>query len=305
MITQVGARDETITPIYARSFLDATRVCLERPFHQSGNPASPSVRAIQAAVYHDMATTHDGTPKGLEPTPPSAQEVPEVKNFFDSSPAISKLPEACDSGAQPSSPLLSQNTTSAPPGPSDAPASSGSRPGAPLFFSQDDDSDPEVEELIPPRTAKKRRLSPASSPVAAATSRKQEHAPRSSAESLSPGSRAASLQVVDDELDWSRRFLGTFFLTGWSTSKGSSYIQPGDGVRIERQRPKPPKPPPQANGKKGGKQTKLNFGGAGVSGLGKGKAKEKEDYLVRFSNMRGESSSSTLHRIHEVLLLGW
>ncbi|CDS00525.1 related to RAD5-DNA helicase [Sporisorium scitamineum] len=94
-----------------------------------------------------------------------------------------------------------------------------------------------------------------------------------------------------------RRYLGTFVLSAWSLSKGSSYVKPGDGVRIFRPRRKPApdtsKPISKLTngGVKNGKQTKLNFGGAsaGPSNLfsSKQKSREKEDFIVRFSNMRG------------------
>ncbi|GAC99576.1 DNA repair protein rad5 [Pseudozyma hubeiensis SY62] len=95
-----------------------------------------------------------------------------------------------------------------------------------------------------------------------------------------------------------RRYLGTFVLSAWSLSKGSSYVKPGDGVRIFRPRKKQPAADTTKStskltngGVKKGKQTTLNFGGAaGGSGSffgSKQKSKDKEDFIVRFSNMRG------------------
>ena len=87
-------------------------------------------------------------------------------------------------------------------------------------------------------------------------------------------------------------------LSAWSLSKGSSYVKPGDGVRIFRPRKKQSATDTNkstsklTNGSiKKGKQTTLNFGGAsaGPSNFfsSKQKPKEKEDFIVRFSNMRG------------------
>ncbi|KAJ1029928.1 hypothetical protein NDA16_000844 [Ustilago loliicola] len=97
-----------------------------------------------------------------------------------------------------------------------------------------------------------------------------------------------------------RRYLGTFVLSAWSLSKGSSYVQPGDAVRIFRPRKKLAAEPAKSTGSKltnggikKGKQTTLSFGGGGASGgsssffASKQKSKEKEDFIVRFSNMRG------------------
>ncbi|SPO21420.1 related to RAD5 - DNA helicase [Ustilago trichophora] len=96
-----------------------------------------------------------------------------------------------------------------------------------------------------------------------------------------------------------RRYLGTFVLSAWSLSKGSSYVKPGDAVRIFRPRKKSSTAEIAAKstskltngGIKKGKQTTLNFGGAsaGTSSFfgSKQKSKEKEDFIVRFSNMRG------------------
>ncbi|PWY97431.1 hypothetical protein BCV70DRAFT_195468 [Testicularia cyperi] len=94
-----------------------------------------------------------------------------------------------------------------------------------------------------------------------------------------------------------RRYLGTFVLSAWSLSKGSSYVKPGDAVRIFRPRKKAL--PPASTSKLGAgvpkktKQSTLNFGGSagGASSSSffgsKAKSKEKEDFIVRFSNMRG------------------
>ncbi len=95
-----------------------------------------------------------------------------------------------------------------------------------------------------------------------------------------------------------RRFLGTFVLSAWSLSKGSSYVKPGDPVRIFRPRKKPLPAETSSKASKltnGGvkktKQATLNFGGAASSPTSffasKQKSKDKSDFIVRFSNMRG------------------
>ncbi|CCF51296.1 uncharacterized protein UHO2_00721 [Ustilago hordei] len=99
-----------------------------------------------------------------------------------------------------------------------------------------------------------------------------------------------------------RRYLGTFVLSAWSLSKGSSYVKLGDCVRIFRPRRKPPslEPPTKSTnnskltngGTKKGKQTTLNFNSQSSNRsssffASKAKSKEREDFIVRFSNMRG------------------
>jgi DNA repair protein RAD5 len=95
---------------------------------------------------------------------------------------------------------------------------------------------------------------------------------------------------------WTRRYIGSFIISAWSLSKGTSYIQQGDAVAITRQKPKAAAPPAPAKGTaakagkgaKGGKQTKLSFGKAAPAPPPKAPKKMKEDYIVRFNNMRGE-----------------
>lgn len=94
-----------------------------------------------------------------------------------------------------------------------------------------------------------------------------------------------------------RRYIGTFVLSAWSLSKGSSYVKPGDAVRIFRPRKKHATAEPKIASKltNGGmqkaKQTTLNFRGASAGPTNfftsKQKSKEKEHFIVRFSNMRG------------------
>lgn len=116
--------------------------------------------------------------------------------------------------------------------------------------------------------------------------------------SAHPRSPTPDPRLRHDAFD--RRFLGTFVLSAWSLSKGSSYVKPGDPVRIFRPRKKPTATESSAKsatskltngGVKKGKQTTLNFGGSAGNSSGffgsKQKSKEKDDFIVRFSNMRG------------------
>lgn len=83
---------------------------------------------------------------------------------------------------------------------------------------------------------------------------------------------------------WGKRLLGTFIVPAWSLSKGPNYIKQGDKVMIQRQKPKPLQAQPTKITKAGKKQTTLSFGAPASSVK---KVKQKEDYIVRFSNMRG------------------
>ncbi|KAN0060342.1 DNA helicase rad5 [Thecaphora frezii] len=124
-------------------------------------------------------------------------------------------------------------------------------------------------------------IPPTSSPPAAASGR---------------AGKKRSSAVQHDRFE--RRYIGTFVLSAWSMSKGTGYVQPGDAVRIFRPRKKIASTQ-AATGAKGGKpatggakktrQTTLNFGPAASGSLVgvRSKAKEKEDYIVRFGNMRG------------------
>lgn len=112
-----------------------------------------------------------------------------------------------------------------------------------------------------------------------------------------PRSPSPDPRLCHDPFD--RRYLGTFVLSAWSLSKGSSYVKPGDPVRIFRPPKKPPSDPPKSTGSnltnrgiKKGKQSTLNFGSTTSSTsssffASKQKSKEKKDFIVRFSNMRG------------------
>lgn len=78
------------------------------------------------------------------------------------------------------------------------------------------------------------------------------------------GSSTPSLAPSAADAAWKRRYLGTFVLSAYSMTKGRDYIQPGDRVLIQRKK----------------KPTK-------TSGRGASRVREREDYVVRFSNMRG------------------
>lgn len=69
---------------------------------------------------------------------------------------------------------------------------------------------------------------------------------------------------------WRRRYLGTFVLSAYSMTKGSDYIAPGDRVLILRKK-KAEKAAPKGKGPR---------------------TRERPDYVVRFSNMRGRSCDS-------------
>ncbi|CAO1633738.1 unnamed protein product [Sympodiomycopsis kandeliae] len=146
---------------------------------------------------------------------------------------------------------------------------------------QDNDDDEEYH----PRASKRPKLSPPKSKQIARAK-----------------SRSKSIEIVPDDDDeagpsvpalpeWSKKYVGNFCVAGWALSKGRGYVDQGDQITIQRQRPK------QANNNSSAKapqkkQTKLAFGGkanssTGASANSNGKAKQQEDYVVRFSNMRG------------------
>ncbi|PWN46387.1 hypothetical protein IE81DRAFT_319294 [Ceraceosorus guamensis] len=89
-----------------------------------------------------------------------------------------------------------------------------------------------------------------------------------------------------------RRFIGTFIVPAWSLSKGASYIQQGDRILVTRQKPKSFADAATSNGKKTSgkaqpKQAKLMFGSSKTQSPIAKKPKEKEDVIVRFTNLRG------------------
>lgn len=154
-----------------------------------------------------------------------------------------------------------------------------------LFFGDDDDDgEKEVGEDM-----KKEEVD---SPAIASTKRASSEASYSQP---SKRLRKASEDTAPShtrDAPWDRRFVGTFIVQAWSLSKGSNYVKQGDRVQIQRQKPKPPGQQQQSQGKNGktvsavkSKQTRLVFNTAAATPK---KAKVKEDYVVRFSNMRGE-----------------
>jgi len=159
-------------------------------------------------------------------------------------------------------------------------------PTSSLFFGDDDDDDDD-EQVVEVKKEKKIESPPIASAkrVSSKTNGSQpSKRPRKHSEDL------ASSHAKD--APWERRFVGTFIVQAWSLSKGSNYVQQGDRVQIQRQKPKPAGQQQQAQGKNGkgasvvkSKQTKLVFNTAAATPK---KAKVKEDYVVRFSNIRGE-----------------
>jgi hypothetical protein len=161
-----------------------------------------------------------------------------------------------------------------------------------LFFGDDED---EEEDEKPQKNGVKVE---AALQVSAAPSVKRT----SDAEDIKPVKRPRK-QSEDDivpyfpsthsrqETQWDRRFVGTFIVQAWSLSKGSNYVQQGDKIFVQRQKPKVANQS-MSNGKsaKGNaavksKQTRLVFNTTAATPK---KAKVKEDIVVRFSNSRGE-----------------
>ncbi|TKY91034.1 hypothetical protein EX895_001033 [Sporisorium graminicola] len=177
-------------------------------------------------------------------------------------------------------------------------------PARPKARSDDEEFLPSSEALHPPsspiQTARKRSPKLDSGDPDAIGSVKRTRRVSPFPEKISPAPRRRS-PTPDPRLRhdaFERRYLGTFVLSAWSLSKGSSYVQPGDGVRIFRPRKKTATEPSKSTSKlmnggvKNGKQAKLNFGGGASAGSSsffgsKQKSKDKEDFIVRFSNMRG------------------
>lgn len=155
---------------------------------------------------------------------------------------------------------------------------------------EEDDDDMELVEVKNESKAVKAE----SKPNGASSKRRRLDSVASSSgdiEYVATGSASKASERLDD---WDKRYIGNFIISAWSLSKGTGYITHGDKVAITRQKPRAaaaPAPivPPKSKGK--GKQTKLNFGGGGGSVKAKpAKAQKpaKEDYIVRFCNMRGE-----------------
>lgn len=104
----------------------------------------------------------------------------------------------------------------------------------------------------------------------------------------------ATLPNAPPRPQWDRRYVGNFCIAGWALSKGKGYVNQGDKITIQRQKPKVTAAAQQASKPPPKKQAKLAFGGKAASSKGgassgsNGKSKQQEDYVVRFSNMRGE-----------------
>jgi DNA repair protein RAD5 len=130
-----------------------------------------------------------------------------------------------------------------------------------LFFGDDDDAD-EVEEVKVHSSNSKRINS---------SGHTEEHRKRlrresSEASGSSNVSRQGPIRASSPaEGVWDKRLIGTFIVQAWSLSKGSNYVQQGDKVQIQRQKPKVATGQViSANAGKGGKvgkkQTTLAFG---------------------------------------------
>lgn len=74
----------------------------------------------------------------------------------------------------------------------------------------------------------------------------------------------------EPEKPWNRRYIGTFVLSGYSMTKGTNYLQHGERVQIQR------KPKPKSLGT-----------------ARRAQSKQRPDYVVRFSNVRGTYSALT------------
>jgi DNA repair protein RAD5 len=162
-----------------------------------------------------------------------------------------------------------------------------------LFFDEDEDDEggeDEVETVnaaaIRSTGSKRKTVSQVSEP-SKRTRRDSEG--ETGKKSLENSIKSESPPIVE----WDKRFIGTFIIQAWSLSKGSNYVQHGDKVLIQRQKPKIAGQQIAAKSGKGAvnagkKQTKLVFGSNGGSAGAAKKQKVKEDYVVRFSNLRGE-----------------
>lgn len=150
-----------------------------------------------------------------------------------------------------------------------------------LFIGSDDDEEEgTLDSIIPSR---KRKLSDQDKSLHSAEQQPQGPLPSAA------GPSNSSTPEPAPEPQWSRRYIGHFCIAGWSLSKGKGYAEQGAKVSIVRQKPKQqtvatkPKQPPK-------KQTKLSFGNAATpakASSNSAKPKHVEDYVVRFSNMRG------------------
>lgn len=193
------------------------------------------------------------------------------------------------------------------------PAAQLSQPAGLSLFRGDDDEEDDRDEDDGPggtpalmetsmRSPKRARLDDGSRPAVLDSLLETPAMSRaSSASSAASGSSGSSSSSSARIGEWDRRYIGNFVTSAWSLSKGSNYIKPGDHVLIQRQKPKvaaaathqQQSQPPGKGASKAGpggagngkKQSKLVFGAQAPAPARK--AKQKEDYIVRFSNTRG------------------
>ncbi|UZJ53098.1 hypothetical protein CBS101457_002418 [Exobasidium rhododendri] len=177
---------------------------------------------------------------------------------------------------------------------SSQPASSAKDPQPALFFDEDEDEEQEVEE-VKVKVDERKVASPTNGKRVTNSQRSEpsKRTRRDKADESNQRTRQGSAQSDSPSLgEWEKRFIGTFIIQAWSLSKGSNYVQQGDKVLIQRQKPKTAGQQAAAKNGKGAanagkKQTKLVFGNGGGAAATTKKAKVKEDYVVRFSNTRG------------------
>lgn len=169
-----------------------------------------------------------------------------------------------------------------------------------LFFGEDDDDDDDDEVVVVRDESPKKEEANGTLKRTSTSTQENGHAikrPRNQIDEPNTPSSSHQASLIPDtppsekEQVWDKRFVGTFIVSAWSLSKGSNYVRQGDQIRIERQRPKVAgqetlaKQATKPSLKSGKKQTKLTFKTAPIASK---KAKAKEDYIVRFSNMRGK-----------------
>lgn len=162
-----------------------------------------------------------------------------------------------------------------------------------LFFDDDDDEDDDVKKSeIKVEEASQVSAAPSSSAKRCNSHQDEKPVkrPRKNSEDDAFPYAATNTQPKM-EAHWDRRFVGTFIVQAWSLSKGSNYVQQGDKIFVQRQKPKVAgqslnngKSASKSNGTVKSKQTRLVFNTAAATPK---KAKVKEDYVVRFSNSRG------------------
>lgn len=190
-----------------------------------------------------------------------------------------------------------------------------------LFFGDEDEDEEDVDEV---KVVSQKQVPPKPSALKRSSVNGTDHDDRLKrvrvqSEEVTPALSRQASTISDtssegETSNWDKRFIGTFIIPAWSLSKGSNYVQQGDRIKIVRQKPKQAgQQTPVKQGKNGmggpvgNKQTKLTFGSAGGAMPTK-KAKVKEDYVVRFSNMRGKWSPVifywTAYAVADFLLFG-